>query len=91
MYEQNELFDFDELFDADQSPIENLHIVTTALHYEQNELIELKKMCKVLIKHYWGENYKEGNINDLILKIFRNEYKKIIQGETTDRPTGQQP
>ena len=47
-------------------------------------------MCKVLIKHYWGANYKEGNINDLILKIFRNEYKKIIQRETIDRPTGRQ-
>ena len=35
-------------------------------------------------------HYKEGNINDLILKIFRNEYKKIIQRETIDRPTGRQ-
>lgn len=84
MYEQNELFNFDELFDVDGSPIEHIHIVTTTLHYNQHELNELKKMCKILIKHHWGDNYREGNINDLILKIFRNEYNKITGQQTID-------
>tara|TARA_R100000278_G_scaffold81032_1_gene62489 strand:+ start:657 stop:914 length:258 start_codon:yes stop_codon:yes gene_type:complete len=85
MYEQNELFEFDDYFEKDKSELENVNITTHALHYSVDELRELKKMSKILIKHYWGDNYLDGNINDLILKIFRNEYKKIDKGQATDQ------
>lgn len=84
MYEQDELFNMDELFDVDGSPIEHIKIITTTLHYDVEELKELKKMCKILIKHYWGDDYREGNVNDLILKVFRNECKKITGQETIE-------
>jgi len=84
MNKQNELFAFDQYFENDNSKIENINIVTTSLHYSEKELKELKKMSKILIKHYWGDNYLDGNINDLILKIFKNECKKINKGKTTD-------
>jgi hypothetical protein len=75
MNEQGELFAFDDQFEKDNSNIENVHIVTTTLHYSQDELKRFKKMAKILIKKYWGDDYKNGNINDLILKLFENECK----------------
>lgn len=75
MHEQGELFNFEEQFDNDNSKIENIQIVTTTLHYSQQELKYFKSMAKILIKKYWGDDYKNGNINDLIIKLFENECK----------------
>lgn len=70
------LFDFEDFFEDDNSPIENTEITTTLLYYSREELKEFKQLSKGLIKKYWGENYKEGNISDLILKIMRHELGK---------------
>tara|TARA_R100000773_G_C4157779_1_gene76997 strand:+ start:202 stop:444 length:243 start_codon:yes stop_codon:yes gene_type:complete len=80
MHEQGELFNFTDQFEKNESELQDIQIVTTTLHYSQKELKYFKKMSKLLIKKYWGEDYKNGNINDLILKIFENEYKTIEKG-----------
>jgi len=73
MHKQDGLFAFEDFLETDQSEIDNTQITTTLLYYSEDELKELKVLSKQLIKKHWGENYKDGNLSDLILKIFRNE------------------
>lgn len=75
MYYEDELFGFDDFLEKDNSPIDNTQITTTLLYYSQEELKEFKELSKQLIKKYWQEDYLNGNVSDLILKIFRNECK----------------
>ena len=70
---EGNLFEFEEFFEKDQSPIENVQVTTTILYFSEEELKEFKDLSKQLIKREWGEDYKEGNISDLILKIFRDK------------------
>ena len=70
---EDELFGFEDFFQKDESPIEDTQITTTMLYFSQDELKEFKALSKELIKKYYGDNYKDGNISDLILKIFRND------------------
>lgn len=75
MNKELELFGFEDFFEKDNSPKDETQITTTLLYLSEEELKELKSLSKILIKKYWGDNYKEGNLSDLILKIFRNECK----------------
>ena len=77
MYEQNELFAFEDFLENDKSDIDRNYPQQVLLYYSEQEKKELDIMTKLLIKHYWGDNYKKANRCDLILKIFRNECEKI--------------
>ena len=77
MNEQADLFELDDLYQTDKSKLEDVHIKTTPLFFEQKEHKEFRDMAKILIKKYWGDKYLEGNVSDLILKVFRNECKDI--------------
>ena len=73
MNEQNELFGFDDFLEKDNSPLDDTQITTTLLYFSVDELKEFKILAKQLLKKHYPNNYKESNISDLILKIFRNE------------------
>lgn len=75
MHQETELFGFEEFMDKDNSPLDDTQITTTLLYYSQDELKEFKQLSKELIKKYYGEEYKDGNVSDLILKVFRNELR----------------
>jgi hypothetical protein len=75
MHPEGELFGFEDFMQKDNSPLDNTQITTTLLYYSQDELKEFKQLSKELIKKYYGEDYKDGNVSDLILKIFRNELR----------------
>jgi hypothetical protein len=75
MHQETELFGFEEFMDKDNSPLDDTQITTTLLYYSQSELKEFKQLSKELIKKYYGEEYKDGNVSDLILKVFRNELR----------------
>jgi len=73
MNPEQELFGLEEFLQKDNSPEDNTQITTTILYYSEAELKEFKKLCKKLIKKQLGENFKDGNISDLLLKLLRNE------------------
>lgn len=77
MNKQNELFAFEDFYQNDESNIDLNYPQQVLLYYSEEEKKELDNMTKLLIKYYWGDKYKEANRCDLILKIFRNECKKI--------------
>ena len=74
MYEQNELFEFDDYFTQDDNPIDKTQITTTILYLSENELKEFKKYVKQILKIKYPNNYKEKNYSDLILQLIKNEY-----------------
>lgn len=84
MNEQAELFDFTEQFTKDESEIDKEYPSQVLLYYSEDEKKELDIMTKKLIKHYWGADYLKGDRCNLILKIFRNECKKIDSGQNND-------
>lgn len=68
-----------ELFEDDwginDSPLENVEITTTILYFSKQELSDFKKLCKIGIKEYFGDDYQEkGNISDFLLKILKEKY-----------------
>ena len=75
MHQETELFGFEEFMDKDNSSLDDTQITTTLIYYSQDELKEFKQLSKELIKKYYGEEYKDGNVSDLILKVFRNELR----------------
>ena len=75
MHQETELFGFEDFMDKDNSSLDDTQITTTLLYYSQDELKEFKQLSKELIKKYYGEEYKDGNVSDLILKVFRNELR----------------
>jgi len=74
MYEQNELFQFEDYFTQDDNPIDKTQITTTILYLSENELKEFKKYVKQILKIKYPNNYKEKNYSDLILQLIKNEY-----------------
>jgi len=75
MHKEEELFGFEDFMEVDNSPLDDTQITTTLLYFSKEELKEFKEMSKALIKKHYGTAYAEGNISDLILKIFRNELR----------------
>tara|TARA_R100000654_G_scaffold48218_1_gene74388 strand:+ start:321 stop:575 length:255 start_codon:yes stop_codon:yes gene_type:complete len=84
MKKQNELFAFEDFYQNDESDIDLNYPQQVLLYYSEDEKKELDYMTKLLIKHYYGDKYKEGNRCDLILKLFRNECKKINTKKNND-------
>ena len=75
MHKEEELFGFEDFLEVDNNPLDDTQITTTLLYYSKEELKEFKALSKALIKKHYPDNYTEGNISDLILKIFRNELR----------------
>ncbi len=73
---KNNLFEDEEFFQKDKSPVDNTQITTTLLYYSKDELKELKSLGKELLKKNFPNNYTESNLSDLILKLFRDESNK---------------
>ena len=73
MHEQGELFNFEDQFEPDNSEVDLIQTTTTLLYFSEEELKEYKKFAKILMKKYWGDDYKNADVSSLILKIFRNE------------------
>ena len=84
---QEELFDYSSLFHPDQNPLDDTQITTTLLYYSEQELKEFKSCAKILMRKYWGSNYKDADISTLILKLFKNECKAIETGQNNDQQT----
>lgn len=74
MYEQNELFKFEDYFTQDDNPIDKTQTTTTVLYLSENELKEFKKYVKQILKIKYPNNYKQKNYSDLILQLIKNEY-----------------
>jgi len=75
MNPEQDLFGLEDFLQKDNSPEDNTQITTTILYYSEDELKEFKKLAKVAIKKQLGDNFKDGNISDLILNLLRNECK----------------
>jgi|TARA_R110002012_G_scaffold305864_1_gene510174 hypothetical protein len=73
MNEQAELFNFEDQFNVDNSPEDLTQVTTTLLYFSEQELKLYKKCAKILMKKYWGDDYKNADVSTLILKIFKNE------------------
>lgn len=68
---------FDNSLPKDDSNIEkDAHITNWYLFCFTKEKKEISKKAKDLLKIHFPENYKEQSLNDLLLKLIRDEHKK---------------
>lgn len=71
------LFDEEEMYPADESPVDNTEIKLTYLYLNQTDMKEFKELCKAGMKIEWPEKFQEeGNVSDLIFKALKKLYGK---------------
>lgn len=65
---------FEDDWGVDQSEKDDTEITTTILYFSREELREVKKLCKVVMKKADPVNYaKTQNISDTFLTLLRKE------------------
>lgn len=67
-------FNLEPDYGIDDSPEDLTRVNQVILYFNDEDTKAFKKMGKELMKKYWPDTYQtEGNLSDLILKIFQYE------------------
>jgi len=71
MHKQNELFSFESFYEKNNDKIEDVNIKQVLLYFDEKEHKEFYKLAKKVMVLIYPKNYKDKNVSDLILNIFK--------------------
>lgn len=77
------LFAPEQLYEEDNSPLENLDIKQLILYYSEEDTAHLKKRAKEVMRVYFPD-VEEGNLSLLILELINEKYADIQIKKTPD-------
>ena len=79
---------FEDDWGEDNSPIEDPEITQVIFYFSAENAKEFKKKSKELMKIYFPDYIKDGNLTDLLLILVKQKYEEIRTQKTTNASTG---
>lgn len=78
---------FDNEWGEDNSKISDPEITQVIFYFSAENAREFKKKSKELMKEYFPDYIKDGNLSDLLLTLVKEKYENIQSKKTTNAGT----
>ena len=82
---------FEDDWGEDNSPIEDPEITQVIFYFSADDAKEFKKKSKELMKEYFQDYIKDGNVSDLLLILVKEKYENIQTQKTIDASASGSP